>query len=153
MIELHILCDEYDFSPLAKAFEDEFDCDVPAAVEVVIVGREEIQELNRNFRSIDRATDVLSFPSLEGIFKKSISGKDFPCEMEDGVLNVGSIAVCKEVALSQAEEYAHSFERELYYLVTHGVCHLFGYDHMQEDDKALMREVEERVLAKLRLSR
>ena len=153
MIDLRILCDEYDFSPLAAAFADEFDCDVPAAAEVVIVDKEEIKRLNNQFRSIDKVTDVLSFPSLEGIYNKPIRGEDFPYESEDGVLNVGCIAICKEVAAEQAEEYGHSFERELNYLITHGVCHLFGYDHMTESDKAAMREKEEKVLKKLSLTR
>ena len=153
MIELQILCDEYDFSALALAFKEEFDCDVPAQVEVVIVEKEEIKELNNKFRAVDKATDVLSFPALDNIFKKRISGKDFPFDMEGGVLNVGSIAVCKQVAAEQAEEYGHSFERELNYLITHGVCHLFGYDHIEDSDRAEMRALEEKVLAKLKLTR
>lgn len=153
MIKLGIVCDEYDFSPLAQAFADEFDCDAPVAAEVVIVGKDEIRELNSRFRSIDKVTDVLSFPALDGIYKKKIEGKSFPFDMEDGVLNAGSIAVCKEVAAEQAEEYGHSFERELNYLVTHGVCHLFGYDHMTDADKSEMRAKEEKVLSKLNLTR
>ena len=153
MIDLQIICDDYDFSYLAAAFSDEFDCNVPAAVEVVIVDEEEIKRLNAEFRKIDKVTDVLSFPSLDGIFKKSIKGEDFPFEVEDGVLNVGSIAVCKQVAARQAEEYGHTFQRELNYLITHGVCHLFGYDHMTDADKSEMREKEEKVLSKLGLTR
>jgi len=153
MINLQILCDEYDFSTLASAFSDEFESDVPVAVEVVIVGEEEIQKLNAQFRSVDKVTDVLSFPALEGVFKKSIKGKNFPFDIEDGVLYAGSIAVCEQVAKRQAEEYGHSFERELNYLVTHGICHVFGYDHMTESDKVEMREKEEKVLSKLALSR
>lgn len=153
MIDLQILCEEYDFSPLAAAFSDEFECDVPAAVEVVIVEKEEIKKLNADFRATDKVTDVLSFPALDGIFKQPIKGENFPFETDSGVLNVGSIAVCREVAKEQAEEFGHSFERELFYLITHGVCHLFGYDHMTDEDKAEMREKEEKVLAKLNLTR
>lgn len=153
MIELQILCDDYDFSPLAAAFSDEFECDVPAAVEVVIVGKDEIKKLNADFRATDKVTDVLSFPALDGIFKQPIKGASFPFETDCGVLGVGSIAVCREVAREQAEAFGHSFERELFYLVTHGVCHLFGYDHMTDEDKAEMREKEEKVLAKLNLTR
>ena len=153
MIDLRILCEEYDFSPLAAAFSDEFDCDLPAAVEVIIVEKDEIRRLNGEFRKIDKVTDVLSFPALDNIYNKPVRAKDFPFDIEDGVLCVGSIAICKEVAAEQAEEYGHSFERELNYLTTHGVCHLFGYDHMTESDKTAMREKEERVLKKLNLSR
>ncbi len=153
MIDLHISCDEYDFSPLERAFRDECDCDSPAAVEVVIVDKERIRRLNAQFRSVDSATDVLSFPALDGIFKLPIKAENFPCDTEDGVLNLGSVAVCEEVARAQAEEYGHSFERELNYLVVHGLCHLIGYDHMTEEERAEMRQKEERVLAKMNLSR
>lgn len=153
MIDLHILCDEYDFSHLERAFADECDCDVPASCEVIIVSKQEIKELNARFRSLDKATDVLSFPALDGIYKKKICGASFPYETEDGVLNLGSIAVCGDVAKEQAEEYGHSFERELNYLVTHGLCHLLGYDHVTREGKAEMREKEERVLKKSNLAR
>lgn len=153
MIELRILCDEYDFSPLAEAFKQEFECDVPAAVEVIVVEKQEIRSLNAKFRNIDKVTDVLSFPALENIFGKAIKGADFPFDIDGGVLYIGSIAVCEEVAREQAQEYGHPFERELNYLVAHGVCHLFGYDHMTDSDKALMREKEEKVLSKINLVR
>lgn len=153
MADFEILCDEYDFSALAAAFGGEFECDIPASVEVVIVDGGEIRRLNKQFRSIDKETDVLSFPALDGILGKAIKGEEHPCEIEDGVLNLGSVAICKQVAEKQAEEYGHSFERELFYLLTHGICHVLGYDHMTESDKAAMREKEEKVLAKLDLSR
>ena len=154
MFNLDIYCDEYDFSALAKAFEGEADADCPLNIEVVFADKEGIRELNSKFRGNDKATDVLSFPTLDGICGKAIRAEDFPYDIdEDGKLFLGSIVICTEVAKEQAEEYGHSYERELYYLATHGVCHLLGYDHMTDEDKAAMREKEERVLKKLKLTR
>lgn len=146
------MCEDYDFSSLAQAFAGEGECDIPASVEVVFVDKEGIRELNAKFRSVDKVTDVLSFPALDGIYNKPIRAEDFPFEIEDGVLNLGSVAVCTSVAKEQAEEYGHSYGRELYYLVTHGICHLLGCDHEREEDKAEMRAKEERVLAHLHLT-
>ena len=154
MNNLSIYCDQLDFSSLAAAFDGEFTSDCPLALEIVFVGKEEIKQLNAERRSIDAVTDVLSFPTLDGICEREISAKDFPYDIdEEGNLFIGSIVICTDVAREQAEEYGHSYERELFYLATHGVCHLLGYDHMQEDDKKLMREKEEKVLKKLNLTR
>ncbi len=154
MNNLSIYCDEYDFSDLAEAFFGEFQSDCPLALEIVIVDGQEIKRLNLEFRQKDAVTDVLSFPALDGILDKTIRAEDFPFDIdEQGNLFLGSIAICKEVAAAQAEEYGHSFERELYYLATHGVCHLLGYDHMTEEDKPAMRAKEEKVLLKLGLNR
>lgn len=151
---LKIQCEELNFDTLAAAFEGEFEADCDLSSEVVIVDGEEIRRLNSEIRNIDKVTDVLSFPSLDGIRGKTLSKKEYPADCdEDGNLFIGSIAVCEAKAKEQAEEYGHSFERELNYLVTHGIFHLLGYDHMTEEDKIEMREREERVLKKLNLSR
>lgn len=154
MIDLNIYCDEYDFSPLAKAFGSEAEADCPLSVEVVFADKEEIRRLNAEFRKTDRVTDVLSFPTLDGICGKKLCSRDYPFDTdEDGKLFLGSIVICTEVAKAQAEEYEHSYERELNYLAAHGVCHLLGYDHMTDEDKPKMRAVEERVLKKIDLAR
>ncbi len=154
MIDLDICCDEHDFSALAGAFKAEGEADCPLALEIVFADRQEIRRLNSEFRKNDRVTDVLSFPALDGILGKKICAADFPYDVdEDGRLFLGSIAICTDVAREQAEEYGHTYERELYYLAVHGVCHLLGYDHMTETDKAAMREKEERVLKILNLAR
>lgn len=151
---INILCEDKDFSLLEKAFEGEFVSDCPISVELIIVDEPTIKDLNARFRNIDRVTDVLSFPSLDGIRGKEFHAADFPYDIEeDGTLFLGSIAICQEVAFRQAEEYGHSQQREFYYLATHGVCHLLGYDHMTEEDKAQMREKEERVMSRLGLER
>lgn len=154
MIDLDICCDECDFSSLARAFEGEAEADCPLALEIIFVDREEIKRLNGEFRKTDRETDVLSFPTLDGIRGKALKGADYPYDVdEDGKLFLGSVVICTEVAKAQAQEYGHSYERELFYLAAHGVCHLLGYDHMTEEDKAEMRAKEERVLKKLNLTR
>lgn len=151
---LKIQCEQLNFDELAKAFEGEFTADCDLSSEVVIVDGEEIRRLNSEIRNIDKVTDVLSFPSLDGIRGKALIKKQYPADCdEDGNLFIGSIAVCEKVAREQAEEYGHSFERELCYLVTHGIFHLLGYDHETCADKTEMREREERVLKKLNLTR
>jgi probable rRNA maturation factor len=154
MKHLTIYCDEMDFSTLAKAFTGEFESDVNLAAEIIFADEEEIRRLNREQRKIDSVTDVLSFPTLDGILGKPLHKKEHISDVdEEGNLFIGSIAICKQRAAEQAEEYGHSYTRELYYLATHGVCHLLGYDHMEEEQKKAMREVEERVLSKLGLTR
>ena len=151
---LKIQCEELNFDVLAAAFEGEFESDCDLAAEVAIVEGEEIRRLNAGIRNVDNVTDVLSFPSLDGIRGKALSKKEYPADCdEEGNLFIGSIAVCEAKAREQAEEYGHSYERELNYLVTHGVFHLLGYDHMTDGDKQEMREREERVLKKLNLTR
>ena len=73
--------------------------------------------------------------------------KDFPFDVEDKAVFIGSIAVCINRAKEQAVEYGHSEEREFTYLVCHGLLHLFGYDHMTEEDKKQMRAIEDKIMA------
>ncbi len=143
-----------NFGALAEAFVGEYTADCNLSCEVVIVDEDYIRRLNADIRKIDKVTDVLSFPSLDGIKDRPLKKAEHPEEVdEEGSLFIGSIAVCRKRAEEQAEEYGHSFERELNYLVTHGIFHLLGYDHMTDADKAEMRLREERVLKKLGLSR
>ena len=128
--------------------------DVPLAVEFSFVDEEEIQRLNRELRSIDKVTDVLSFPTLDEIKGKALKKKNYPYEIdEEGNLLIGSIAVCCQRAKEQAVEYGHSYERELHYLLVHGIMHCLGYDHIEDTDKAEMREKEEYILKKLGITR
>ncbi len=149
-----IIYSEEDFAPLADAFRGEFESDCTLSAEIITVDEEEIRRLNREIRKIDAVTDVLSFPSLDGISGKKILKKDFAFDVdEQGNLFIGSIAICTKRAEEQAEEYGHSLRRELNYLAAHGLCHLLGYDHIEEDDKKAMREKEEKVLAKINATR
>lgn len=145
---------ELSFSRLEKQLNGYFPSDIPLAVEVVFVDEEEIKRLNKELRSIDKVTDVLSFPTLDSIKGRALFKKDFPFDIdEDGRLLVGSIAICTKRAEEQAKEYGHSYERELNYLLVHGILHCMGYDHMTDDDKAEMREKEEEILGRLGIER
>ena len=149
-MKLYIYCEDEDFSALSGAFENEFESDINLSAEIEIVDENEIRRLNREIRGIDSVTDVLSFPSLDGIFGKKIEKKNFPYDVdEQGNLFLGSIAICRKRAKEQAEEYGHSILREINYLAAHGICHLLGYDHIEEADRKVMREKEERVLNKM----
>lgn len=139
---------------LEWAFSDVVKADCPLCFEFVFVDEDEIRRLNRETRGIDKVTDVLSYPSLDGIKGKALLAKDYPLELdEDGALFIGSVAVCHARAQEQAQEYGHSLNRELHYLLTHGVLHCLGYDHMSDEDKSEMREREEYVLKKLGIER
>jgi probable rRNA maturation factor len=139
---------------LCSAVGEFIQSDVPVAAEVVFVEAEEIQTLNREQRQVDSITDVLSFPTLDGIRGRALHKKEFPYDMdENGNLFIGSIVICRQRAREQAEEYGHSYERELYYLLVHGILHCLGYDHMTDEDKAEMREKEEEILGKMGITR
>ena len=128
--------------------------DCPLVAEVSFVSEEEIRVLNLEYRNVDRVTDVLSFPAMEGIKDKPLRAAEHPFESDgEGRLFLGSIAVCKERAKEQAQEFGHSYEREIYYLITHGILHCLGYDHEEEEDKREMRALEEEVMQKLCLTR
>ena len=139
---------------LEKAIGECVESDTPLAIELIAVDEEEIQTLNAQTRGIDKVTDVLSYPALDGIKGKAILGANYPFETdEEGNILLGSIVVCIKRAEEQAEEYGHSFERELHYLIVHGVMHCLGYDHIVDEDKAEMRVAEEKVLEKLGVTR
>ena len=134
---------------LSQCFKEEKLEDSKLCVTVTLTTPKTIQEINKQYRNIDRATDVLSFPMFEkDELDKKIQENDF--ENED---ILGDIVVSVEKVNEQAIEYGHSFERELSYMIVHGFYHLMGYDHIEEDDKKIMREKEENILDKLSISR
>ena len=114
-----------------------------AEISVTFVTDEEIRELNAQFRGIDRATDVLSFPQFEDV-------QDIP---DEGPAVLGDVVISLERARAQAEEFGHSEKRETIYLFVHSILHLLGYDHMEEDEKKEMRAAEEKTMEKLGLAR
>ena len=119
-----------------------------ASISVSFVDKAEIRRLNKEYRGVDKATDVLSFPAFE-------SGA-IPAEEEleeDEELALGDVVICEEVCRRQAEEYGHSEEREIIYLFVHSVFHLLGYDHETEDGKQDMRAREEAVMDLLGIAR
>ena len=155
-----IYCEEYKeiskgaIEALQGAMEGFVEADVDLAIELIFVDEEEIRRLNKETRNIDKVTDVLSYPSLEGIKGQALSEEDYLFEIdEEGNLLIGSIAICCQRAKEQAEEYGHSYERELHYLIVHGIMHCLGYDHIEDEDRAEMREKEEFILGKLGITR
>ena len=144
---------QFDLEELAKAEYKTLKQKENLYAELTFVSEEEIKELNKKFRNVDAVTDVLSFPTLDGIREKVLNGKDYLLDAyEDGIF-IGSIAICTKRAQEQAVEYGHSLKRELTYLTLHGLLHLFGYDHMIESDKTQMRTVEEEILKEVKVFR
>lgn len=116
---------------------------------ITLTTPENIQKINKEYRNIDRATDVLSFPMFEkSELDEMIEKQEF--EHEDVL---GDLVISIEKVKEQAKEYGHSFERELSYMVVHGFYHVMGYDHIKEEDKAKMRPKEEKVLNDLKITR
>ena len=114
---------------------------VPCEISFSLVIPEEIQELNAEYRNIDKETDVLSFPMLE--FPEDEDMRTY----ETGIpVMLGDIVISTTRAAEQAEAYGHSLEREICYLSVHSVLHLLGYDHMEEDEKRVMRAREKAIM-------
>ncbi len=113
-------------------------------ISVTFVDLDKIHELNKQYRGVDKPTDVLSFPQFDDL------EEEIPevCE-----ICLGDVVICEQKAREQAEEFGHSFERELVYLFTHSVLHLLGYDHMEDDEKKAMREREEEIMKQIGLMR
>jgi probable rRNA maturation factor len=150
-------CGEEEFATagaVEKALEGCVETDATLVIELSFVDGEEIRRLNRELRSTDRVTDVLSFPALDILAGQAVKAAEHPFETdEEGRLLLGSVAICVERAKEQAEEYGHSFERELHYLLVHGVMHCLGYDHEMDEERAEMREKEESVMQKMGITR
>ncbi len=116
-----------------------------AEISVTFVSNRRIREINKEFRSIDKSTDVLSFPLGEdGVYDT---------DPETGRIMLGDVVISLEQALLQAEEYGHSAEREIVYLSVHSMLHLLGYDHMEPDEAAEMRKNEESIMTAIGLER
>ena len=128
-----------------ECFEEENLLKTHLYLSVILTTPNHIQEMNNTYRKINKATDVLSFP----MFEKD----EIPNVINEIEEPLGDIVISIEKVKEQAEEYGHSFERELAYMVVHGFYHLMGYDHMVEDEKNIMRQKEENVLEKLKILR
>ena len=129
---------------------------LPAYAQIRLTDDAEIRQINREYRQVDRETDVLSFPSTACRPGNTLGQNPqmLKREMDEtGRCFLGDIVISLDRAKAQAEEYGHSLKRELGYLTAHALFHLMGYDHMQEEDKAVMREMEEKALAAAGISR
>ena len=133
---------------LKKCFETENLENTKFYVSVTLTTPENIRRYNKNYRNIDKETDVLSFPMFE---KKEIDElKNINMEFEEVL---GDMIISIERVKQQSAKYGHSFERELAYMVVHSFYHLLGEDHIIEEDKKRMRQKEENVLSKLNIVR
>lgn len=119
-----------------EGYDDDYE------VSLSFVDNKEIHQLNRDYRGVDRPTDVLSFPLLTD---------DFDVEIEEESL--GDIVISLERALEQSVDYNHSFEREVCFLICHSMFHLLGYDHDTEENTKEMRAKEDHILSKLNITR
>ena len=132
-----------------KCFEEEGISDSKLCLTVTLTNPENIRKINKEYRKIDKETDVLSFPMFEKQeLDEMIAKKQF--EHEDVL---GDIIISIARVEEQAKEYGHSFERELSYMVVHGFYHVMGYDHIKEEDKVKMRPKEEKILNDLKILR
>ncbi len=125
---------------LIKCFESELK-NKKLTVNITLTDPKNIQNLNKQYRNIDKPTDVLSFPMFEKEELENLENENYYI--------LGDIVISIERVKEQAIEYEHSFERELSYMVVHGFCHLLGYDHIDENDKKIMRKKEEEILSKI----
>ena len=134
---------------IEKCFEEEKIQNSKLCMTIILTTPQNIRKINKEYRNIDKETDVLSFPMFEkDELDNKIENNDF--EYEDVL---GDIVISIEKVKEQAEEYGHSFERELSYMLVHGFYHLMGYDHIKEEDKKIMRPKEEKILKSLEITR
>lgn len=131
--------DEVNFDEVEKYITEvltkEYESDREVYVSVLLTGNDEIQAVNRDYRGKDMPTDVISF---------AYHDNDEACT---GIFDtLGDIIISLERVEEQRQDYNHSFKREFYYVLTHGLLHLLGYDHIEEEDKKIMRAKEEEIL-------
>lgn len=144
---------------IRKVIEEAIDyaeCPYEAELNVILTDNESIHQINLETREIDRPTDVLSFPTLEydepGDFS-IISEDSYDFNPDTGELMLGDIVISVEKVEEQAEAYGHSQERELGFLVAHSMLHLFGYDHMIDEERIVMEQKQEEILQKCNILR
>ena len=125
-----------------KVLEKEYESEAPIYMSLLFTGNDEIQVINREYRDKDQPTDVISFAYHET--------EDFDIGPYD---TLGDIVISLERVVEQAKEYNHSDKRELFYVLTHGILHLLGYDHIEEEDKKEMRAKEEEILGRFGYTR
>lgn len=152
---------EFDYEALIKivieACLDYEQCPYEPEISILFTDDDQIQEINRDYRGIDKPTDVLSFPSIEyeepGDFSVVDEDDSLAFNPDTGEMILGDIVISVERAKLQAKEYGHSIEREIAFLTAHSMFHLFGYDHMEEAERIRMEEKQNNVLEKLQIGR
>ena len=154
-LKLSLPCEELARTVIEAALDD-VGCPYEAEVNLLLTMNEQIHEMNLEFRGIDRATDVLSFPMVDyeqpGEFD-FLKEADEYFHPETGELLLGDIVISKEKVIEQAEEFGHSVKREYAFLIAHSMLHLFGYDHIDDDERAVMEEKQREILDQLKIWR
>lgn len=143
-------------SKVIEAALDYIKCPYEAEINLMITDNEGIRHINREFRGIDKETDVLSFPSIEYEEAGNFDGLDDMYEvfnLESGELILGDMMISAQRVFSQAEEYGHSVLREYSFLIAHSMLHLFGYDHMTKEEASQMEAMQEEILNELGITR
>lgn len=154
-LKLDLPCEELANKVILAAM-DYVDCPYEAEVNLLLTMNEEIHEMNQNFRQIDRPTDVLSFPMVDYEVPGQFDFLEEAAEYfhpESGELMLGDIVISKEKVIEQAKEYGHSIEREYAFLIAHSMLHLFGYDHMEEEERIEMETKQKEILEQLQILR
>ncbi len=148
---------EETVSLVCGAVLEEENCPYEVQVNVVITDNDGIRELNREYRAVDRETDVLSFPNVdfsrEGVFEIDEDNEADYFDPDTGELILGDIMISVDRVFSQAESFGHSVRREFAFLVAHSMLHLCGYDHMEDDERIVMERKQEEILTKLEITR
>ena len=155
---------DFDYEDVIMSVIDEsvgyVNCPFEVSVEVTITDNEQIKRINMEQRDKDMATDVLSFRMIEyenpADFEFLEGDDDYTYtyfEPDTGELILGDIVISYEKVYSQAEEYGHSVKRELAFLVAHSMLHLFGYDHMEDDERMVMEQKQKEILDNLGITR
>ncbi|NBK98118.1 MAG: rRNA maturation RNase YbeY [Erysipelotrichia bacterium] len=126
------------FNQIVDRTKEVLQIDKPYSFSVIFVNDTQIHEINRDYRHIDRPTDVITFASL-------MDGED-TYEMMEEDFELGDVFINIDATFRQAQEYGHSFDRELSFLFTHGLLHLLGYDHIEKEEEEKMFSLQEQIL-------
>ncbi len=152
---------DFNVDEVVKAVVDEVldteQCPYESQVNVLLTDNEGIRQFNKEYRDIDKETDVLSFPNLDfempGDFDIDEDAEADYFDPESGELILGDIIISVDKVKEQAESYGHSRKREFAFLVAHSMLHLSGYDHMEPEEAQVMEKKQEAVLQKLGITR
>lgn len=137
--------EEY-FYDLANVIFKHLNLDDYFIFDINLVSLDEIHRINREYRNIDRPTDVISFA-----FEDEIEGENHINRTKNLPRTLGEIFICVDKCKMQAEEYAHSIDREMAFLFTHGLLHLLGYDHMNDEEEKIMFKIQDEIMDILHL--
>ena len=136
------------FSVAEKVLKEDFS---NVCVSLNFVSDEEIHRLNKEFRNVDKVTDVLSFPNLNKTPNEKLKKFKKSYDFDEGLLFLGDIVISKNVAKAQAKEFEHSITREVCFLALHGFLHLLGFDHIKEEDERIMNKIQDKILREVNL--